>query len=68
LAKWLAAFGRLDVLVKNAGVRASIVTAEELAEEEWHNTFEIDAKGSWLCSRMSIPEMRQVIGGVFLFL
>src|SRR4029079_13007925 len=31
-------FGRLDVIVNNAGVRASIVTAEHLTEEEWNRT------------------------------
>ncbi len=28
-------FGKLDVLVNNAGVRASISTIEDLSEQEW---------------------------------
>jgi len=56
-------FGHLDILVNNAGVRASIGTIEALSEEEWDRTFDIDAKGAWLCSREVIPEMRKAGGG-----
>ena len=56
-------FGKLDVLVNNAGVRASIGTVEDLTEEEWDRTFNIDAKGSWLCSKYAIPEIRKAGGG-----
>lgn len=57
------AWGRLDVLVNNAGVRASINTLENISEEEWQRTFDIDAKGSWLCAKSVIPEMRKGGGG-----
>jgi len=50
-------FDKLDVLVNNAGVRASISTIEDLSEQEWQQTFDVDAKGSWLCAKYAIPEM-----------
>ncbi len=56
-------FGQIDILVNNAGVRAGIYTILELTEDEWHRTLEIDAKGSWLCSKYAIPEMKKVGGG-----
>ena len=56
-------FGKLDVLVNNAGVRASISTIEDLSEQEWQQTFDVDAKGSWLCAKHAIPEMRKTDGG-----
>lgn len=56
-------FGTLDILVNNAGVRASIVTILELSEEEWDRTFDIDAKGTWLCSKHAIPWMQRHGGG-----
>jgi NAD(P)-dependent dehydrogenase (short-subunit alcohol dehydrogenase family) len=59
----VSAFGGLNVLVNNAGVRGSICTLEQLTEEEWQRTFDIDAKGSWLCSKAAIPEMRKSGGG-----
>ena len=61
-------FGRLDVLVNNAGVRASVVTVEYLTEEEWDRTFAIDAKGSWLCSKYAIPEMRKSASGSIIMI
>ena len=56
-------FGELDVLVNNAGVRGSIGTIVDLSEEEWQRTFDINAKGSWLCSKYAIPEMKKAGGG-----
>lgn len=56
-------FGKLDILVNNAGVRASVLTIEQLTDEEWQRTFDIDAKGTWLCSRRALPEMRKAGGG-----
>lgn len=56
-------YGKLDILVNNAGVRASIMTVLELTEDEWERTFAIDAKGSWLCSKYAIPEMKKAGGG-----
>jgi len=60
--------GKLDVLVNNAGVRGSIRTVLELTEEEWERTFATDAKGSWLCSKYSIPEMRKAGGGSIIMI
>jgi len=61
-------FGRLDVLVNNAGVRASIGTIEDLTEQEWQQTFDIDAKGSWLCARHLLPLMREAGGGSIIMI
>ena len=56
-------FGGIDVLVNNAGVRASIGTILDLSEEEWQRTLDVDAKGSWLCSKYVVPRMRETGGG-----
>ena len=59
----VAKYGKLNVLVNNAGVRGSIHTILDLTEEEWNRTFDVDAKGSWLCSKYAIPELRKAGGG-----
>lgn len=61
-------FGQLDVLVNNAGVRASIGTIEDLTEQEWQQTFDIDAKGSWLCAKYLIPLLREAGGGSIIMI
>ncbi len=68
VAETVAAFGKLDILVNNAGVRASIGTIEQLSEEEWHRTFDIDAKGTWPCSKYAIPEMRKAGSGSIIMI
>lgn len=68
VAQTVEHFGRIDTLVNNAGVRASICTILELTEEEWYRTFDIDAKGSWLCSKYVIPEMRRTGGGSIIMI
>lgn len=59
-------FGHLDILVNNAGVRGSIKTILELDEQEWQRTFDIDAKGSWLCSKSAIPHMLNSGGSIIM--
>ncbi len=56
-------YGKLNVLVNNAGVGGATGTILDLTEEVWHRTFDIDAKGSWLCSKHAIPEMRKAGAG-----
>jgi NAD(P)-dependent dehydrogenase (short-subunit alcohol dehydrogenase family) len=68
VAETVNAFGRLDILVNNAGVRSSIGTIEQLSEEEWDKTFDIDVKGTWLCSKHAIAEMRKSGGGSIIMI
>ena len=56
-------YGKLNVLVNNAGVGGSTGTILDLTDEVWYRTFDIDAKGSWLCSKYAIPEMQKAGAG-----
>jgi NAD(P)-dependent dehydrogenase (short-subunit alcohol dehydrogenase family) len=58
----MAHFGRLDVLLNNAGV-LHIGTAEQITEEQWDETFNINVRGLWLLSRAVLPAMRKAGGG-----
>jgi 3-oxoacyl-[acyl-carrier protein] reductase len=54
----LAAFGRIDVWVNNAG--ADIVTGEAATwptETRWDRVMAVDLKGTWLCSRAAAEAM-----------
>lgn len=55
-------FGRLDVVVNNAGV-LHVGTAEQITEAQWDQTFNINVRGLWLLSRSVVPHMRKVGGG-----
>ena len=63
-AKVLKEFGRLDVLVTNAGV-SQVNKLEELNEEIWDRTLDINAKGTYLCILEAMkPMMKQKWGRI----
>src|ERR1700680_1720291 len=52
------AFGRLNVLVNNAGA-LSVSTVETIAEEDWDRVMKTNLKGPFLMSRAALPAMRR---------
>jgi NAD(P)-dependent dehydrogenase (short-subunit alcohol dehydrogenase family) len=52
----LATFGRIDVLVANAGVSAAGVL-HETPERTWDRVFEINVRGTYLTCKAVIPQM-----------
>jgi 2-hydroxycyclohexanecarboxyl-CoA dehydrogenase len=57
-----ARFGRLDVLVNNAGIR-SYHTVADAPEETWDEILAVNLKGYAFCAKAAIPLMRQGGGG-----
>ena len=55
-------YGRLDVLVNNAGVSGRSMV-EDTRVEDWERVMDINAKGVFLGTRCAIPEMQKVGGG-----
>jgi NAD(P)-dependent dehydrogenase (short-subunit alcohol dehydrogenase family) len=55
-------FGRLDVLVNNAGI-GSVSRVEDTTEEAWDRVMDVNAKGVFLGTKAAIPAMRRAGGG-----
>ena len=55
-------FGGLNVLLNNAGA-LHIGTAEQITEEQWDETFNVNVRAVWLLSRAVLPAMRRTGGG-----
>jgi NAD(P)-dependent dehydrogenase (short-subunit alcohol dehydrogenase family) len=55
-------FGKLDVLVNNAGIGGG-GRIEDTTVEEWNRMMDINAKGVFLGTRAVIPAMRRAGGG-----
>lgn len=59
----LDAYGRIDVLVNNAGALLQRASIEEYAEEMWDRVYAVNIKSAFLCSQKVIPIMKKQGGG-----
>jgi NAD(P)-dependent dehydrogenase (short-subunit alcohol dehydrogenase family) len=59
------AFGRVDVLVNNAGVHVAKPFLET-TEEEWERTIAVNLTGPWRCSKAVVPMMLEQGGGTII--
>nr|AOG20824.1 beta-ketone fatty acyl-ACP reductase [Gossypium hirsutum] len=57
------AFGRIDALINNAGVRGNVKDPLELTEEEWDQNIRTNLTGSWLVSKYVCMLMRDAKQG-----
>ncbi|HWF77632.1 MAG TPA: glucose 1-dehydrogenase [Caulobacteraceae bacterium] len=63
LREVVAAFGRLDVLVNNAGVAGANKPTDQLTEAEWDFVQAINVKGVFFGTKHAIAHMRRAGGG-----
>jgi NAD(P)-dependent dehydrogenase (short-subunit alcohol dehydrogenase family) len=61
----VARFGRIDVLVNNAAIFATLKPQrfDEIPDAEWDRVMAVNVKGVWNCARAVVPVMRAQGGG-----
>ncbi len=52
-------FGRIDVLVNNAGFIGSNKPTHEMTESEWDRVMNINAKGVFFCTKHVVPHLKR---------
>ena len=56
-------YGKLNILVNNAGIVIQRVPIEERTAEEWDRVMAVNAKGVFLGTKYAIPALRRAGGG-----
>lgn len=56
-------FGKLDVLVNNAGITGVNKPTDEISEKEWDDLMSINVKGVFFCTKHVIPYLKKNGGG-----
>jgi NAD(P)-dependent dehydrogenase (short-subunit alcohol dehydrogenase family) len=52
-------WGRLDVLVNNAGLGTSMMPVEKIPPQDWDHTITLNLKSAFLCVREAVPVMKR---------
>ena len=68
VAAAVRAFGRLDVLLNNAGVGTMVVggTVETITLEHWDLAQDVNVRAMYLLSRAAVPHLRDAGGGAIV--
>jgi NAD(P)-dependent dehydrogenase (short-subunit alcohol dehydrogenase family) len=64
--KGIAAFGKLDICINNAGIAGNAMQTRthDFEEDMWDKVMNINAKGVWLCMKYELPHLLAAKGGV----
>jgi len=58
VAEAMSAFGRIDIMVANAGIARREDLPERVNDAAWETTIDVNLSGVWRCFRAAIPHMR----------
>jgi len=65
VAAVIGEFGRIDVLINNAGIDPRL-PADELTYDEWRRVLDLNLDGAWRCCEAVIPHMKAQQSGVII--
>src|SRR5918992_4315550 len=60
------AFGKLDVLINNAGITGRDASLSEITHEDWERVLKLNLTATFYCCRAAIPRMREQKSGAIV--
>ena len=57
-------WGRLDIVIANAGINGVWASLEDLTVEDWDTTLDINLKGTFLTVKYAVPYLKQQGGAI----
>jgi len=62
----LEAFGRLDIVVANAGINGTWAPIDDLKVEEWDKTIRVNLRGTYLTLHHAVPALKKQGGAIII--
>lgn len=66
IGRMVEKWGRLDIVVANAGINGVWAPLEEITEEDWDRTLDVNLKGTFLTVKHALPFLKRQGGSVIL--
>jgi NAD(P)-dependent dehydrogenase (short-subunit alcohol dehydrogenase family) len=56
-------YGRVDILINNAGIAGPVANLEDISPEDWDRTIAVDLSGQFYVTRLAVPMMKKAGSG-----